>query len=38
METNSIVEATVIDSPNGTNLVTVASVATHFLPWWSNSS
>jgi hypothetical protein len=38
METNSIVEATVIDSPNGTNLVTVASVATRFLPSWRNSS
>ena len=38
METNLIVEATVIGSRNGTNLVTEASVATHFFPWWRNSS
>jgi len=38
METNPIVEVTVVDSPNGTDLVTVASVATHFLAWWRKLS
>jgi len=38
METNSIVEATVIDRPNGTNLVTVAGIATHFLLLWRKLS